>query len=136
MATRGTKPRPHHLRLASDNKGKPFPAPTVDPAQQVPPDFDNGLKPPRKLAKRQQELWNQFIRSAPWLTKFDIPLCFMWVVLQAKFEKKPDDTAKYAITQLRTLTTELGFEPSARTRMAIKADDSKSKASKYFDDTK
>lgn len=115
MATRGRKPKPAHLKLVQGNPGKrkvdPDAAPDVDASH------DNGLEPPRKLKKREQELWDAYIRRAPWLTHFDVPRAFVWVSLQAEYERKPADMVASRIAQLRAVGSELGLDPASRARI-------------------
>jgi hypothetical protein len=132
MATRGRKPTATHLKIVTGNPGgrpiKPDPAATIEPGA------DNGLEPPRKLLKREVELWNGFIRSAPWLTPHDTPRAFMWVKLHAEFERKPADMVASRIAQLRSLGSELGLDPASRARIGSTSDKAKDAdpAAKYF----
>lgn len=134
MATRGPKHKPAHLKVVTGNPGK---RPIVDdPAQSVADDFDNGLEPPKKLTKRQQDLWDSYIRRAEWLTAFDVPRAFMWVALQTEFERSPKGMVASRIAQLRALGSELGLEPSSRQRLGVKTQSGpkqKDPAAKYFD---
>lgn len=127
MAVRGAKPKPAHLRLIEGNPGKrPI---TPDPAADLPEGHDNGLEPPRKLKKRQQELWNAYIRRAGWLTAFDVPRAFMWVELHAEFERAPTQMIAGKIAQLRSLGSELGLDPGSRARLNVGSGKPKSKFS-------
>jgi hypothetical protein len=135
MALRGRKPKPNHLRVVHGGPGK---APEAHEAQNfvLDPGYDNNLTPPKKLKKREQELWITYIRRAQWLTAFDVPRAFMWVSLHARFEATPDKMNAGMIAQLRALGSELGMDPSSRSRIA--ADKSKNAnrdpADKYFTD--
>ena len=80
---------------------------------------NNGLVPPPRLGKRQLELWNEYIVTAPWLTKHDAPRARMWVELQAEFERSPRRMVAARISQLRSLGSELAFDPSSRARLAV-----------------
>jgi hypothetical protein len=117
MAIRGIKPKPSILKLVTGGPGKaPAGEIPVDPAL-IDPGYDNHLEPPRKLSRRQNELWNSYIRKARWLTPFDVPRAFMWVELHARFERKPGDMVAGMIAQLRALGSELGLDPSSRARI-------------------
>lgn len=132
MAQRGRKNKPVSLKLVTGNPGnRPI---EDDFAVDADLAHDNGLEAPKKLLKREQELWDQFVRPAHWLTHFDAPKAFMWVKLQVQFEKKPADFAASMIAQLRALGSELGLDPSTRSRMAGSSDDKKKDdpAAKYF----
>lgn len=114
MAVRGAKPKPAFLKVVTGNPGKrPI---REDPAAGI-DDHDNGLEPPKKLPKRQQELWDKYIRKAPWLTGFDIPRAFMWVHLHTEFEKAPAKMIAGRVAQLRALGSELGLDPASRARL-------------------
>ncbi len=134
MALRGRKPKPGHIKLVTGNPGKrPIPE---DPATEVTDDFDNGLEPPKKLRKRQGELWESYVRRASWLTPFDVPRAFMWVEMQAEFEKAPASMVASRIAQLRALGSELGLDPSSRQRLGVKTESGtkpKDPAASYFD---
>lgn len=115
MAVRGRKPKPAYLKVVAGNPGH---RPIVDdPAPMVADGHDNGLVPPRKLQKRQRELWDTYIRRAPWLTAFDVPRAFMWVCLHAEFESGPAAMIAGKIAQLRALGSELGLDPASRARI-------------------
>lgn len=117
MAIRGRKPKPHsYIQLVSATA--PYRSVQEDPAVEAEPNYDNGLQSPKKLPKRQQELWDTYIRKAGWLTEFDVPRAFMWVNLHTEFEKAPHKMQASRIAQLRALGSELGLDPASRTRLA------------------
>ena len=119
MAFRGVKPKPPgYLALV---KGTIPEDGREDPAVNIEPAYDNGLEPPRKLSGRQLELWNAYIRKAPWLTEFDVPRAFMWVNIHAEFERKPQKMVPGRIAQLRALGSELGMDPGSRMRLGGEA---------------
>ena len=129
---KGRRPKPTFLRLIEGNRSKrPI---FADPAPAIDPKFDNGLAPPRKLRKRQQELWNTFVKPLPWLCPVDAPLAFAWVCLFAEFEASPEAMTATRIAQFRGLSAALGLDVSARARLAAtverpRADDG---AAKYL----
>jgi hypothetical protein len=133
MAIRGVKPKPpKYLALV---KGQPVPEGQEDPADSIQDGYDNGLEPPRRLSGRQLELWNAIIRKASWLTEFDIPRAFMWVHMHTEFERKPQKMVAGRIAQLRALGSELGLDPSSRTRIGAEVKTPKAKmdpAEKFF----
>jgi hypothetical protein len=115
MALRGRKSKSLHLKVVTGNPGgRPI---VPDVAADMSPTQDNQLDPPRKLLKREVELWDSYIRTAPWLTPHDVPRAFMWVKLHAEFEKKPAEMVASRIAQLRALGSELGLDPASRTRI-------------------
>ena len=136
MAIRGVKPKPiEYLKLIGANtEGK-----APDPAVTVESTYDNGLEPPRKIAGRQLQLWNQFVRKAPWLTEFDAPRAYMWVFLHTEFERKPTKMVAGRLAQLRALGSELGLDPTSRARLGGEAAKAKPKtvdiAETFFDGT-
>jgi hypothetical protein len=117
MAFRGQRPKAGHLRLMEGNKGhRPI---YHDPVPSIPAGFNNGLVPPKALKNREQQLWDEYIVAATWLTKFEAPLAFMWVSLTAEFEKNPAKATTSRIAQIRQVGSELGFDPSSRARRGI-----------------
>jgi hypothetical protein len=72
--------------------------------------------PPAPLDEREMELWNKFIATAFWLGEHDAPKAFLWAKLHAEFERDPTMIAA-RITQLRSIGSELGLDPSSRSRM-------------------
>ncbi len=131
MAVRGAKPKPSFLKIVTGNPGHREIRP--DPAENVEVS-DNGLEPPRRLKKRQAELWNTYIRRAPWLTHFDVPRAYMWVELNVEFENGPDEMVAGKIAQLRALGSELGLDPASRARIGAGSDSDQEKdpAAKYL----
>lgn len=116
MALRGPKAKPH-LKIVTGGPGKvPMDGDPPDPPFHD-PGYDNHLKPPKQLNRRQDELWNTYIRRARWLTEFDVPRAYMWVELHARFERKPGEMVAGMIAQLRALGSELGLDPSSRARI-------------------
>ena len=126
MATRGRKPMPTELRVVGGNAGK-----RALPVDE--PMTDGVPVSPKKLKKREGELWEQFIASAFWLTEHDSPKAFMWVCLHAEFEKSPSKMIAGRIAQLRALGSELGLDPASRSRLGGNGKDKKEK-DPYFDD--
>lgn len=115
MATRGRKPKPPDLHVISgthrpDRHGNPEDLPAVE-------DRPEGLEPHRKLTAPQQKLWDTFIKTTPWLSEYDVPRAYMWVCLQAEYDRKPAAMVAARIAQLRALGSELGLEPAARARL-------------------
>lgn len=128
MAVSGRKPKPAALKLVTGNPGKrPIPeeAPEID-IREAP------LKPHRKLTVAQKSLWDRFINTAWWLSDHDVPKAYMWVCLQSEFDKKPSDMNANRITQLRTLGSELGLDPSIRSRLGVSGGKKKDPADKFF----
>lgn len=116
MATRGPKPKLAHLKLVTGNPGnRPI---AHDIANETPPGHDNGLVPPKKLKKRQQECWDTYIRKAHWLKGLDIPRAYMWVEMYVEFERRPTEMIAGKIAQLRALGSELGLDPASRARLS------------------
>lgn len=132
MAIRGAKPKPAFLKVVTGNPGhRPI---KEDAGLEVDRNFDNHLEPPKKLKKRQQELWDTYIRKAPWLSQFDVPRAFMWVEIHAEFEKDPGGMIAGMIAQLRSLGSELGLDPASRSRIGTELGKrgNKDPAEKYF----
>ena len=111
MASRGRKPTPVALKIVKGNPGK---RPLPDQEIEV---RESKLKPPVELEGRKAELWDRFIESAWWLNEHDSAKAYMWVCLESEFENSPMDMTASRIGQLRSLGSELGFDPSARSRM-------------------
>lgn len=132
MAIRGVKPKPAYIKLVTGNPGhRPI---VEDPATGADPAYDNGLEPPRRLTRRQQEFWDTYIRKAQWLTPFDVPRAFMWVHLHTEFERAPGKMIAGKIAQLRALGSELGLDPASRTRLATDTGQrAKDPAEAFFD---
>ncbi len=128
MATRGRKPKPPFLKLVM---GKP------DKARDPAPGGNGNsgpIDPPVELFGRQLVLWNQFVRTAMWLTPHDAPTALVWVSLYHEFETNPTGMIAGKIAQLRAAASEIGLGgPGARARFGVdggkKEDDS---AASYF----
>lgn len=128
MAIRGQKPKAEVLKLATGNPGKrPLPEGAEIEMREEP------LVPPKKLTKVQQRLWDRYIDTAWWLTEHDVPKAFMWVALESEFERSPAKMIAARIGQLRVLGSELGLDPSSRTRMAGAGGKKKDPADKFFE---
>jgi len=127
MATSGQRPKPNALKLVTGNPGKRALDPTEVEIRETP------LLPPVELEERAQQLWEQFIDSAWWLSEHDAPKAYMWVSLEVEFEKCPAGMNSARIGQLRALGSELGFDPSARARMPSGSQKDTDPADKYFD---
>lgn len=112
MAIRGAKPKPPGLKLVTGNPGRrPIPEGEAETREHP-------LEPPKKLTVAQKRLWDRFIDTAWWLGEHDVAKAFMWVALQAEFERSPAKMVTSRISTLRALGSELGLDPAARTRMA------------------
>lgn len=111
MATRGRKPKPTMLRLIEGSAGAPnLPkdAPLAE-GRPVPPPYIKG----RALA-----LWNEYLPEMPYLAKLDGPKFAHWCRAEADYEKNGElwPTARHA--EQRKLASELGMDPTARTRIS------------------
>ncbi len=95
----------NHLTAGTYRRDRHGPLP--DPAPRV---EDNGLEPPRRLAKRQRELWDTVIRRLPGLHPVDVGKAFMWVELQAEFEEAPQKMRASRIALIRQLAVDLEME--------------------------
>lgn len=134
MAIRGAKPKSAALRIVEGNRGKrPIPGAESSDEPAAPAAREEPLEPPKKLTKVQQALWERFIDSAWWLTDHDVPKAFMWVCLQAEYNRSPAKMIASRIAQLRVVGTELGLDPSARARMGTAGGKKKNDPTeKYF----
>ena len=141
MAVRGNKPKPPALKLVTGNPGRrPVPGgggaedPTTEAAASAKVPFrEHALEPHRKLSKSQQLLWDRFINTAWWLEEHDIPKAFMWVCLQAEYDRKPGEMIAARIAQLRVLGSELGMDVSARGRLGVEGGKKKDPTDKFFE---
>ena len=128
MAVRGRKPKPPALKVVTGNPGKrPLPEGGEVKIRE------GELTPPRKLTKAQQSLWTRYINTAWWLTEHDAPKAYMWVALEAQFERAPTKMVAAMIGQLRSLGSELGLDPAARTRMAGASAKKKDPTDEFFE---
>ena len=114
MVARGRKPKPPLLRLVGGNAGH----------RKIPDDVlvdmahDNKLEPPVRLKKREQELWNTFVRPLAWLAPSDAAMAVVFIKLLAQFERNPTMTAA-RVAQLRYAASEIGATPASRQRLAV-----------------
>lgn len=132
MAKRGPKPKPPHLRAVTG--GKPGQAPAAaKPLPDPPARRDDPLEPPKKLTKVQERIWSRYVDTAWWLDEHDTPKAYMWVCLQAEYLRKPADMIAAKLIQLRTLGSELGFDPGSRQRMGVSSEKETDPTSTYFD---
>ncbi|MGH7184886.1 MAG: hypothetical protein ACREIB_01235 [Pseudomonadota bacterium] len=111
MAIRGKKPTATVIKLVTGNPGnRALPKEGAEPTPQGPIE-----KPP--LKGKASDLWDRFIARAFWLTWADGPKALIWVHLQAEFERAPAKMQSARIGQLRALGSELGLDPSSRSRL-------------------
>ena len=111
MAIRGVKPVPTPLKLV---KGRPghHPLPKNEAVTKEP----LGGRP-EYLEGRAAEIWDKWASRAWWLGDVDCFKLAGFCNLQAEMEENPREMIASRITQWRMLGTELGFDPSARTRI-------------------
>jgi len=124
---KGRKSKPVGLKLVTGNPGK-----RALPESASVEVRDEPLQAPVALTEVQQRLWNRYINKAWWLEDHDAPKAFMWVALEEEFELCPAEMTASRIAQLRALGSELGFDPSSRSRMAS-GGKQKDPADKYFE---
>jgi len=110
MATRGAKPKPTVLKLVQGNPGhRPLPENEVE--------ADGKPVKPKKCTGRPGQLWDEVVSRAPWLAAADSYKLHMFCALHAEFERSPAKMIASRLSQLRALGSELGLDPSARTRV-------------------
>jgi hypothetical protein len=110
MAIRGKKPTATIVKL---HQG------TLRPGRANPeePKPEGAVEKPKGLRGKASQLWDRFIGRAFWLTWADGPKALIWCHLQAEFERSPKDMQSARIAQLRALGSELGLDPSSRSRL-------------------
>ncbi len=129
MGIRGNKPKPTILHLVDGTMNV-----TRHKGREGEPRPDGRPIRPKKLLKRQAELWAEYVDTAFWLTKHDGPKALVWVCLQAEFEKDPAGMIPARIGQLRAVGSELGLDPASRARMGGSGSSKpKSKEDEFFD---
>ena len=107
MAYRGTKPRDPALNLAAT--GRPGAGHNRPPAA-------SRCRPPVKMTGRPAALWRSVIAKAWFLGPLDAPKAWLWCELQAEAERDVGAMTAARLGQLRGLGSELGLDPSSRTR--------------------
>lgn len=114
MAARGRKPKPTHLHVIDGTlRGDRH-------KRDGEPEPDGRPVKPKKLKGRKSrasEIWDEIIERADWLSWADGPKAHVFCVLMAEFEKAPLKMPSARITQIRTLGSELGLDPSSRARI-------------------
>lgn len=110
MAIRGKKPTATIIKL---QQGTLRPARTH--ADEPKP--EGAIEKPKGLRGKPSQLWDRFIARAFWLTWADGPKALVWVHLQSEFEADPRMMQSARIAQLRALGSELGLDPSSRSRL-------------------
>ncbi|MEJ2240281.1 MAG: hypothetical protein P8X82_18480, partial [Gemmatimonadales bacterium] len=102
MAKRGPKPDLPHLKAVPGKRTDYVPSENDVPIR----DFE--LKPPKRLNKVQQKLWDDYIEPAWWLQQpGDAVLGFIFVVLMAEFINDPSAMVTSRIGELRKTMAEL-----------------------------
>lgn len=116
MAIRGQRPRSAVLRLVSGDKRDR----TKRPAAGAPIPTGRPV-PPEPLTGTAADLWRANIEPAFWLTAADSQAAFMWVHMSAEYVASTREGAEpmlaARISNLRALSSELGFNPTARARI-------------------
>ena len=95
------------------NKPGHKPLPKDEPVPKGP----LGKRPYHLKKGRPTGLWNEVVKMAWWLGDVDRYKLGLWCELQAEAEEGVSNMVASRIAQLRALGSELGFDPSARTRM-------------------
>lgn len=134
MAKGGKKPTPPALRSIkggkkSDNTDKPGGDGEDSPV------FVRGepLKPPKKLTKPQQAIWDRWIEPAWWLNDCDVPLAYQWVQAFTEFVARPNTfTAAEKAEMRRTFSAELKLSSSERPRIPVPTDSKQLRGAKEF----
>jgi hypothetical protein len=126
MAIRGAKPTASVVKLVTGKRGRV----PVSPEEPRP---DGRPRAPTPLQGRPLALWRRFINKAWWLTEADSPKAWLWCHLQAEAEEDVAKMTAARIGQLRALGSELGFDPSSRTRLGAITPPKRDELDKYFD---
>jgi phage terminase small subunit len=129
MATRGTKPKPTHLRIIEGNREH-----RALPVNE--PKVGNKPEKPLYLKGRAAALWDEVLTFAFWLTFADSYKLAAWCESQAEFEvfRKRKMWSVAMRREHRSAGSELGFDPSSRTRLGNDPIGNRSEdpAEKYF----
>jgi hypothetical protein len=129
MAIRGARPTATVVKLATGNPGGRK-LPIDEPTPGGEPVMPRWLRRQRSIA-----LWDEVLGFAYWLTVADSYKLAMWCDRQADFERSRKKWTVSDRREHRTLGSELGFDPSSRTRMGspnAKSKQQQDPAAKYF----
>ena len=113
----GPKPQPAALRgiqggKKSDNTENPAGA-----ERRTEP-----LVPPKKLTKRQQQVWDGHIEPAWWLNQNDVPLAFQWTILYAYLIDHPNGMIASEQAEMRKCYHQLCLSSAEQVRAGIEQD--------------
>ena len=89
-----------------------------EPARGSQREYDNGLRPPCKLSKQEQRLWDQTVIRLPWLEPSDVYIAHAWVKEQARYLENGTNATAAQLARLQGLQSKLGLCPAARARLS------------------
>src|SRR5215469_9031306 len=107
---RGRKPKPTFLRIVGGNAGK-------RPLPRGVPDAPGQAIKPETFTEPASALWDEIVGNAPWLGRIDGCKLHVFVELMCEFQRAPAEMTAARIGQLRGVGSDLGLDPSARTRL-------------------
>jgi len=114
MAIRGRRPTITMLKPLKSTK---------DPGTTGEPIPGGVPEPSTTFTSEQRELWDRYIAPCFWLSKADEPKAHMFVSLFLGYLADPENVSASRIKQLRLLGSELGLDPTSRSRMGRKQED-------------
>jgi phage terminase small subunit len=127
---RGRKPKPFGLRVIDGNAGR-------RPLPPEGPKLDGKPVVPKWLKGRGAEIWCDVLAFATWLTVADSYKLASWCDRQAEFERSRRKWSAADRREHRAAGSELGLDPSSRTRMPNRSPaDAENPFSRFKDPTR
>lgn len=123
----GPKPKPPGLRGIQGGKKSDSTENPAAPERRTTP-----LVPPKKLSKRQQQVWDEHVEPAWWLNQNDVPLAFQWTCMYAYYIDNVNSVIASELAEMRKAYHQLALSSAEQVRMGIEQSSGES-GRRFFD---
>lgn len=124
MSKPGRRPKPAEMRFLDGNPGK----------RAIPKRHEQFGRPVplATLSPSEQRLWDLHIAPCPWLKQPHSFDCYMWVTIAAEYLEDPRAMKSEKLRHIRSLSNELGLNPSAIMRIDTGDEADQTEESEFF----
>ena len=77
------------------------------------------IEPPAELEADEQAIWDELLREAGWITRFDRFNLHVFVCSLAKYKRDPQGASNSLLNRIKSLSSKLGYDATSRRNFSL-----------------